>query len=66
MASGGLRGTSLSTDTNFYAGLNASNLHIPRHWIYVMLGVVELNPHTRITLSKVPDSFRYTRIIHFK
>ncbi len=37
MACGGLRGTSLSTDTNFNAGQNVSNRHIPRHWLYVML-----------------------------
>jgi len=37
MACGGLRGTSLSTDTNYYAGQNGSNRYIPRHWLYMML-----------------------------
>jgi hypothetical protein len=40
---GGLRGTSLLTASNFNAGQNVSNLHFPRHWIYVLLPTAQYN-----------------------
>ena len=40
MASGGLRATSLSAVTNLEVGQKVSNYHLPRHWLYCVLGCV--------------------------
>jgi len=37
MASGGLRASSLSADTDADAGYEASNTYFPRHWLYCVL-----------------------------